>query len=271
LSAKNIGKVSATPKAAQATQVSRGTGVRRLKLEAAQRRKYDRLCQLLDLTEGDSVLEIGCGWGGFAEHAASRYGVHVTGLTLSTEHARYARARLAAAGLDGRTEIKLQDFRQEKAMYDKVVSIGMCEHVGWKNLRPFVKLAADRLKPEGMFLLHTIGGFRPNHENEPWIDKYIFPGSFLPSPGQLANGFDGLFMLEDWHNIGPDYDKTLMAWNENFEKAWPRFESKYGDNFRRMWRYYLLFCAGTFRSRYNHLYQIVLSKKGVRGGWKTVR
>ena len=147
----------------------------------------------------------------------------------------------------------------------------MCEHVGWRNLKPFCKLVHDRLKPDGVFLLHTIGGFEISRELDAWMDRYIFPGAFMPSPVQIAGAFDKHFILEDWHNFGVDYDRTLMAWNENFEAAWPRFSEKYGDRFHRMWRYYLLSCAGTFRSRYNQLFQLVLSKRGIRGGWKTTR
>jgi cyclopropane-fatty-acyl-phospholipid synthase len=236
-------------------------------LAEAQEAKLDLVCRKLQLKPGEKVLELGCGWGGFARFAASRYGVEVVGYNISVEQVAWAREKCKGLPVD----IRLSDYRDAEGEYDKVVSIGMCEHVGWKNLRSFCQLASDRLKPEGVFLLHTIGGFRVNHENEPWIDKHIFPGSFLPSPSQIATAFDGLFMMEDWHNFGPDYDTTLMAWNENFEKAWPRFADQYGDRFRRMWRYYLLFCAGTFRSRYNQLYQVVLSKKGIRGGWRAVR
>jgi cyclopropane-fatty-acyl-phospholipid synthase len=236
-------------------------------LDQAQEAKLDLVCRKLDLQPGQTVLELGCGWGGFARFAAERYGVHVTGYNISKEQVAWARERCK----DLPVEIRLSDYRDATGEYDKVVSIGMCEHVGWKNLRGFCQLAHDRLKPDGVFLLHTIGGFRVNHKNEPWIDRYIFPGSFLPAPSQLAKAFDGLFMLEDWHNFGVDYDRTLVAWNENFEATWPRFRETYGDAFHRMWRYYLLFCAGTFRSRYNQLYQVVLSKRGVRGGWKTAR
>lgn len=236
-------------------------------LVEAQEAKLDLVCRKLDLKPGEKVLELGCGWGGFARFAATRYGVEVVGYNISKEQVAWAREKCEGLPVD----IRLSDYRDAEGSYDKVVSIGMCEHVGWKNMRSFCQLASDRLKPEGVFLLHTIGGFRVNHENEPWIDKYIFPGSFLPSPAQIANAFDGLFIMEDWQNFGVDYDKTLMAWNEKFEAAWPRFAEQYGDEFRRMWRYYLLFCAGSFRSRYNQLFQVVLSKQGVRGGWKTVR
>lgn len=236
-------------------------------LVEAQEAKLDLVCRKLDLKPGEKVLELGCGWGGFARFASTRYGVEVVGYNISKEQVAWAREKCEGLPVD----IRLSDYRDAEGTYDKVVSIGMCEHVGWKNMRSFCQLASDRLKPEGVFLLHTIGGFRVNHENEPWIDKYIFPGSFLPSPAQIANAFDGLFIMEDWQNFGVDYDKTLMAWNEKFEAAWPRFAEQYGDEFRRMWRYYLLFCAGSFRSRYNQLFQVVLSKQGVRGGWKTVR
>lgn len=236
-------------------------------LADAQEAKLDLVCRKLDLKPGEKVLELGCGWGGFARFAASRYGVEVVGYNISKEQVAWAREKCQGLPVD----IRLSDYRDAEGTYDKVVSVGMCEHVGWKNLRSFFQLASDRLKPDGTFLLHTIGGFRKNHQNEPWTDKYIFPGSFLPSPAQLAVAFDELFVMEDWQNFGVDYDRTLMAWHENFEASWPRFRDQYGESFHRMWRYYLLFCAGTFRSRYNQLYQVVLSKKGIRGGWKTVR
>ena len=236
-------------------------------LEEAQEAKLDLVCRKLDLKPGERVLELGCGWGGFARFAASRYGVEVVAYNISVEQVAWAREKCAGLPVD----IRLSDYRDATGEFDKAVSIGMCEHVGWRNLKPFCKLVHDRLKPDGVFLLHTIGGFEISRELDAWMDRYIFPGAFMPSPVQIAGAFDKHFILEDWHNFGVDYDRTLMAWNENFEAAWPRFSEKYGDRFHRMWRYYLLSCAGTFRSRYNQLFQLVLSKRGIRGGWKTTR
>jgi len=236
-------------------------------LEEAQEAKLELVCRKLDIRPGDRILELGCGWGGFARWAASRHGAEVVAYNISTEQVEWARRK--TAGLP--VEIRLSDYRDAVGEYDKVVSIGMCEHVGPKNYRNLMETVHRCLKPGGMFLLHTIGGNRDVPNNDAWIDAHIFPGAVLPSPTGLAKAFDGLFVLEDWHNFGSDYDKTLMAWFERFEAAWPTFESAYGEPFRRMWRYYLLMCAGTFRSRKNQLWQLVLSKGGVPGGWTTVR
>lgn len=236
-------------------------------LEEAQEAKLDLVCRKLDIQPGDRVLELGCGWGGFARWAASRRGADVVAYNISTEQVSWARERGEGLPVD----IRLADYRDAEGEFDKVVSIGMCEHVGPKNYRTLMETAHRCLKPGGLFLLHTIGGNREVPSIDAWIDAHIFPGAVLPSPMGLARAFDGLFVLEDWHNFGPDYDRTLMAWHERFEAAWPRFESRYGEAFRRMWRYYLLMCAGTFRSRKNQLWQLVLSKGGAPGGWTTAR
>jgi len=151
------------------------------------------------------------------------------------------------------------------------VAIGLCEHIGYKNYRSFFELAHRSLKPGGIFLLHTIGRNSSTFYCDAWLDRYIFPGGMLPSAAQLGEGMDGLFVIEDWHNFGADYDHTLMAWHANCEKSWPNFSAEYGERFYRMWRYYLLSCAGAFRSRQIQLWQLVLSKDGIRGGWKGVR
>jgi cyclopropane-fatty-acyl-phospholipid synthase len=236
-------------------------------LEEAQEAKLDLICRKLDLKPGQRVLELGCGWGGFARYAATRYGVEVVGYNISQEQVAWARERCKGLSV----EIRQADYRDADGVFDKAVSVGMCEHVGWKNHRSFVKLVHDRLKPGGVFLLHTIGGVKAAFDMEPWLDKYIFPGSSLPSPAQLGKAIDGLFVLEDWHNFGTDYDRTLMEWKARFEASWPRFSERYGERFRRMWTYYLTCCAGTFRSRHCQLYQLTLSKGGVPGGWKSVR
>jgi len=236
-------------------------------LEEAQEAKLDLVCRKLALKPGDRVLELGCGWGGFAKFASSRYGAHVVGYNISKEQVAFARQR--CEGLP--VEIRLSDYRDAQGEYDKVVSIGMCEHVGPKNYRAFLQLAHDRLVEGGVFLLHTIAGNRQVASMDAWLDRYIFPGAVLPSPANLAKAVDGLFVLEDWHNFGPDYDRTLVEWRKRFEASWPAFEEKYGERFRRMWIYYLALCAGSFRSRYNQLFQLTLSKGGVPGGWKPAR
>jgi len=236
-------------------------------LEEAQEAKLHLVCRKLGLKPGERVLELGCGWGGFARFAARNYGVEVVAYNISSEQVAWAKEKSQGLSI----EYRQQDYREATGDFDKAVSIGMCEHVGPRNYRGMFQLVHDRLKPGGVFLLHTIGNDESVNNNDPWLSKYIFPGAVLPSPAQLGNAMDGLFVLEDWHNFGNDYDKTLMAWYERFEASWPRFRDQYGDRFYRMWRYYLLCCAGCFRSRYTQLYQLVLSKGGIRGGWGTVR
>ena len=167
--------------------------------------------------------------------------------------------------------IILGDYRSLTGQFDRIYSLGMFEHVGVRNYRTFFEKARRLLAPDGLFLLHTIGGNVSVVANDPWIERYIFPNSMLPSMAQIATACEGLFVIEDWHNFGADYDTTLLAWYRNFERAWPRLESRYGDRFRRMWRYYLLTSAGTFRARQNQLWQVVLSPRGVARGYRSVR
>ena len=236
-------------------------------LDTAQEHKLELICKKIMLNKEDKVLELGCGWGGFAKYAAEKYGCHITAINISSEQVKYAKE--ICKGLP--VEIIHDDYRNAKGVYDKVVAIGLCEHVGYKNYRSFMKLVHSCLKSNGLFLLHTIGGNISVTSVNPWTDKYIFPNGMLPSPKQLTTAWEGLFVLEDWHNFGPHYDKTLMAWYNNFEKHWDKFKSKYGDRFYRMWKYYLLSSAGSFRSRACQLWQIVLSKEGIPGGYESVR
>lgn len=236
-------------------------------LEAAQEAKLHLICGKLNLQPGERVLELGSGWGGFARFAARHYGVEVEAYNISQEQVNWAQAHNEGLPIT----YHLRDYREATGLFDKVVSIGMCEHVGPRNHRELFQLAHDRLKTHGIFLLHTIGNNRSVNSNDAWLTKYIFPGAVLPSAEQLGKAMDGLFVLEDWHNFGVDYDKTLMAWAERFQAAWPNFREQYGDRFYRMWCYYLYSCAGCFRSRYTQLYQLVLARGGVWGGWKTVR
>jgi len=232
-------------------------------LDAAQEAKLDLICQKIGLRSGMKVLDIGCGWGGFAKYAAEKYGARVHGITVSRKQVEFGND--CCQCLD--VKIELKDYRKVREKFDRIVSVGMFEHVGCKNYRIFMKVAHRCLKPDGLFLLHTIGGNTSTGSTDPWIDKYIFPNSVLPSSKQITSAIEGLFVLEDWHNFGQYYDKTLMAWYNNFTKNWAKIKDAYDERFYRMWTYYLLSCAGSFRSRRNHLWQIVFSKRGIKGGY----
>lgn len=236
-------------------------------LNQAQEHKLDLICQKLQLRPGEKLLDLGCGWGGLAKFAAERYEVEVTAVNISQQQVNYARE--SCKGLP--VTIHQLDYRDTQGVYDKVASIGLCEHIGYKNYRRLMNIAAARLKPGGLFLLHTIGRNISTNRTDLWIGKYIFPNGMLPSARQLTTAFEGVFVLEDWHSFGPDYDATLMAWYANFERNWPRFRDRYGEQFYRMWRYYLLSCAGAFRARKIQLWQLILSPNGVAGGYKSIR
>ncbi|AGI24280.1 cyclopropane fatty acyl phospholipid synthase [Pseudomonas sp. ATCC 13867] len=235
-------------------------------LSAAQEAKLDLVCRKLDLRPGMRVLDIGCGWGSFMAFAAERYGVECVGVTISREQCEWARERYAGLPL----EFRLQDYRDLDERFERIVSIGMFEHVGRKNHRTFMEVVSRCLDDDGLFLLHTIGKNQRRSVPDRWIDKYIFPNGDLPSIGQIGDAADGLLVVEDLHNFGADYDRTLMAWARNFEASWPRFAEELGERFRRMWRYYLLSCAGAFRARDIQLWQWVLSRRGVAGGYQRV-
>ena len=222
------------------------------------------VCRKLELKPGMRVLDIGCGWGGMAQFAAENYGVEVLGITISREQVALAKKRCKNLSI----EIRLQDYRSLNETFDRVLSLGMFEHVGYKNYRRFMKKVCSLLKDDGLFLLHTIGSKTSQKTNDSWIHKYIFPNSMLPSAKQISGAIEGVFVLEDWHNFGLDYDKTLMHWFENFKSGWNTLKKNYDERFFRMWKYYLLSCAGSFRARYNQLWQIVLSPKGIPGGYR---
>ena len=236
-------------------------------LAQAQERKLDLVCRKLQLQPGMRVLDIGCGWGGAAQFAAERYGVQVVGCTISHQQAEVARQR--CAGLP--VQILLTDYRNLQGRFDRIFSIGMFEHVGRRNYRGFMQQVRSMLAPDGLFLLHTIGSNRSRVTTDPWIGKYIFPNSMLPSTAQIAAAAQASFQIEDWHGFGWHYDRTLMHWLANFDAQWPRLAQGYGDRFRRMWRYYLMSCAGSFRARYNQLWQVLFSPSGVPGGLEPVR
>ena len=236
-------------------------------LEQAQINKLELICRKLELKPGMRVLDIGCGWGGFGKYAAQNHGVSVVGVTISKE--QMALGQELCQGLP--VEFLLTDFRQLNERFDRVVAIGMIEHIGYKNYRTFMKVVHRCLDDDGLFLLHTIGEIRSVTVTDPWTEKYIFPGSMLPSTKQLGQATENLFVMEDWHNFGADYDKTLMAWYANFERSWDSLKRNYDDRFFRMWKYFLLSTAGSFRARRNQLWQIVFSKRGVIGGYQSYR
>jgi cyclopropane-fatty-acyl-phospholipid synthase len=237
-------------------------------LDDAQEAKLDLVCRKLGLRPGMRVLDIGCGWGEALEYAARHYGVQGVGVTISREQADYAR-RLCA-GLP--VEIRLQDYHALDEPFDRIFSIGMFEHVGAKNYRGYFEVARRCLRDDkatggGLFLLHCIGGNVSVRHTDPWIARYIFPNSMLPSAAQIAATSEGLFVAEDWHNFGTDYDRTLQAWRDNIEAAWETLPSRYDERFRRMWRFYLAVSMAAFRTRRAQLWQLVLSPHGVPGGY----
>jgi cyclopropane-fatty-acyl-phospholipid synthase len=236
-------------------------------LEQAQEDKLEMICRKLQLTPGMALLDIGCGWGGLARHAALHHGAQVTGITVSREQARHVE-RLCA-GLP--VSVRLMDYRALQGRFDRIASVGMFEHVGPKNHATYLGTVRRLLADDGLFLLHTIGTDRPNGRTDPWIERYIFPGGHLPAASELARAAERGFVIEDWHNFGADYDRTLMEWHARFEAAWPELKSRYSERFRRMWRYYLLTCAGFFRSRQGQLWQLVLAKPQRGDVYRSIR
>ena len=240
-------------------------------LDAAQEAKLDLVCRKLGLKPGMHVLDIGCGWGEALKFAAERYGIVGVGVTVSHEQAEFARE--LCAGLP--VEIRLQDYRDLDQRFDRIFSLGMFEHVGVKNYSAYFDVALrclDRASEGGgLFLLHTIGGNKSVSHTDPWIAKYIFPNSMLPSARQIAEHVENRFVIEDWHNFGADYDLTLQAWRANVEAAWDGLDARYDERFRRMWRFYLAASMATFRTRHAQLWQLVLSPDGVPGGYVAPR
>jgi cyclopropane-fatty-acyl-phospholipid synthase len=236
-------------------------------LDEAQEAKLDLVCRKLRLKPGQRILDIGCGWGSLAKYAAEKYQVAVVGITVSKEQLTYGYS--LCSGLPVRLEFK--DYRDIEGHFDHIVSLGMFEHVGYKNHRTYMQVVHDHLKDDGLFLLHTIGQNATFKTTDPWFGKYIFPNSLIPSAAQISRAVENLFVMEDWHNFGPDYDKTLMAWFRNFDAHWETLRPKYGDRFYRMWKYYLLASAGSFRARASNVWQIVLSKGGLPERYDAIR
>jgi len=236
-------------------------------LDAAQEDKLDLTCRKIGVKKGDRVLDIGSGFGGFINFAAEKYGAECVGLTISKEQTDYANTHRNGLPI----ETRLQDYRDVDGQFDHIVSLGMFEHVGYRNYRVYMEKVHSLLKNDGLFLLHTIAGNKSVTVMDPWFSKYIFPNSLVPSASQIIEAAEGLFVMEDWHSFGQHYDTTLMHWFKNFDSNWDKLKDKYGDRFYRMWKYYLLSSAGSFRARKNQLWQIVFSKNGVIGGYSSIR
>ncbi len=237
-------------------------------LDEAQENKLELICRKINLQSGMRVLDIGCGWGAFGKYASEKYNAEVVGITVSKEQVLLGKE--LCKGLP--VEFRLQDYREVSGSYDRIVSVGMIEHVGHQNYRTYFEIAHRNLKENGLFLLHTIGDVHSLKNTDAWTHKYIFPNGMLPSIAQLSRAVEGLFVMEDFHNFGADYDKTLMAWHKNFEANWDQMKNNYNESFYRMWKYFLLSSAGAFRARNkNQLWQIILVKNGVLGGYIPVR
>ena len=252
----------------------------KLQLNLAQERKLDLICRKLKLHPGMKVLDIGCGYGSFARYASEKYGVTVTGITISNDQLAYSMKSMSSDAVDYR----FMDYRdllvdEHAQQYDAVVSIGMIEHVGWQNYDEFMKVVCRTMKDDGLALVHSIVGLKNKLVGDLWVTKYIFPGGLIPSLPQLSNSVQTTsLVIEDIHNFGAHYDKTLMMWYHLFvgnlevinKQRVENGKDELTDVFVRMWRYYLLSCAGAFRARNLQLYQMVLSKKGVVGGYERV-
>ncbi|MEO9966657.1 MAG: cyclopropane fatty acyl phospholipid synthase [Reichenbachiella sp.] len=236
-------------------------------LDEAQEAKLNLICRKMQLAPGMKVLDIGCGWGSFAKYAAEQYGAKVTGITISKK--QLALAKENCAGLD--VDIRLQDYRDLNEKFERAVSIGMFEHVGYKNYREYFKTVDRCLEDDGLFLLHTIGSNKKSTHLDPWINKYIFPNAVLPSAHQITKASVDLMKIEDWHNFPSYYEKTLHAWNQNFNNNWEKIKDQYGVSFKRMWNFYLLSSAGTFKAGQNQLWQIVFSKIDAPIDYQSIR
>lgn len=236
-------------------------------LDSAQIAKLDLCFRKLQLEPGMRILDIGCGWGEALKHAAEHYGVCGVGATISEAQAEYGRR--ICAGLP--IEIRLVDYRSLSERFDRIVSIGMFEHVGARNYPTYFEVADRCLDRDGLLLLHTIGTQDGPSAPDPWIEKHIFPNSAIPALPEVVDAFRSRFVLEDWHNFGGDYDRTLGAWSRNFEAAWSRLAALYGERFRRLWHYYLAASAASFRARRNHLWQLVLAPHGRSAVYRGVR
>jgi len=236
-------------------------------LDRAQEQKLELICRKLDIRPEDRVLDVGCGWGGFAKYAAQHYGCQVTGITISQAQLNHAEEYCKGLPV---TLLKL-DYRDLKGEFDKIVVCGMMEHVGYRNYRRFFKVLSGSLRPHGLLLVQTIGSLVTQTHCDPWFDKYIFPNGLAPSLKQVTTAAERTLVVEDIHNMGSYYDKTLIAWMERFNENLGHYRETNGERAYRMWKYYFLSMAGAFRSRRMQLWQVVFSRTGVYGGYASVR
>jgi cyclopropane-fatty-acyl-phospholipid synthase len=240
-------------------------------LEEAQLQKLERICRKLQLQPGQRLLDVGCGWGALAAHAAEHHGVQVTGITVSAAQYLWIRERYGHLPI----QVELCDYRSLPGLltqrYERIASVGMFEHVGPRNHAAFFRCMAELMDADGLLLLHTIGHGARVGGTDPWIDAYVFPGGRLPSAPELCVSSVPHLRLEDWENFGGDYVRTLLAWWQNFAGNWPHLESELGDSFYRFWRYYLLSCAGYFRSGQGQLWQLVMSRPDSPPVYRSVR
>jgi len=238
-------------------------------VEQAQRNKVEHVCQKLRLKPGETVIDIGTGFGGFMFHAAEHHGVKACGINTTTEQVDWLSEEIIRRGMGDRIESREADFREVHAQFDKVVSIGVLEHAGRDQIKEVVKAHADFLKPGGLGMLHFIGhvGMR---DTEYYIREYVFPGGWIPSLAETITAMEecGLEIV-DIENIRRHYALTLDAWTERFDERWEEIHAlnpkKFDERFRRIWRTYLISCAEMFRSPYSntHLFQIVFSKGNI--------
>lgn len=234
-------------------------------LEEMQTQKYDLICQKLALKPEDNIIDIGCGWGGMLIYAAEKYGICGTGITLSVEQANLAIERIKQRGLSNRLRILVLDYREVKGQYDKFVSIGMFEHTGKGNFSVFMQKVSELLKPNGIGLLHTIGTTGcGGRGGDPWIEKYIFPGGYLPKLHDLIHEMNTVgFYVAHCENLKPHYAKTLKLWSDNFrchQNQIMAISDKFDECFMRKWYFYLQICEATFTYGDSQLYQILFCK-----------
>jgi len=235
-------------------------------LNDAQLDKFELIAQKLQLKPGMRILDVGCGWGGFLRYVATHYGVTGVGISPADNQIAIAKERNGKLPL----EYIQQDYRDLTGSFDRIVSVGMMEHVGPKNYETFFDKCISLLKPDGMMLHHTIASNLSKEVTDQFFDRYIFPGGVLPSLAQISRAVEKKVIIEDVHNFGPDYDKTLLAWHKNINKRWKELPD-YDERFQRMWNYYLLSSAAGFRARHIQLLQVVFRPMTSRGAYKAVR
>ncbi|QFS81311.1 Cyclopropane-fatty-acyl-phospholipid synthase [Roseivivax sp. THAF40] len=231
-----------------------------MSLEDAQAAKKAHIAAKLRLEPGMRVLDIGCGWGGMALTLARDHGVEVTGVTLSRNQHATAQARAEVAGLSGRIDIRLQDYRHVRDSFDRIVSVGMLEHVGRPQFRTYFGKVAELLQPGGIALVHTIGLSRRPTPTSPWIDKYIFPGGYVPTMSDLAPEIERANLwMADIEVLRGHYARTLHHWRDRFEAALDQVREMYDERFVRMWRFYLVACETAFEEQHQGVFQFQLS------------